>query len=64
VARIRLDQRGGPDASAVANRVESARRAALDRKLHGYFQELSRRYPVKILDPGLRDVGLPEPRER
>jgi parvulin-like peptidyl-prolyl isomerase len=64
VARVRLDQRSNPDASAVAARVESGRRTALDKKLHGYFQELKRRYPVKILDPGLRDIGLPEPRER
>lgn len=64
VARVRLDQRAGPDAAAVATRVESERRAVLARKLRGYFQELKGRYPVKILDPGLRDVGLPEPRER
>jgi len=64
VARVRLDQRNSPDASALATRVESERRTALDTRLHGYFQELKRRYPVKILDPGLKDVGLPEPRER
>ena len=59
--RLRLDRQAGPSASAVGARVQSLRRAALDRKLQGYFQELKRRYPVKILDPGLRDVGLPEP---
>jgi hypothetical protein len=64
VARLRLDQRAAPNASAVAARVESERRSTLDAKLHGYFQELKRRYPVKILDPALKDVGLPEPRER
>jgi parvulin-like peptidyl-prolyl isomerase len=64
VVRVRLDQRTTPEASAVANQVESARRLALDQKLHGYFLELKRRYPVKITDPSLRDVGLPEPRER
>jgi parvulin-like peptidyl-prolyl isomerase len=63
-ARLRLDQRAAPNASAVATRVESERRSILDAKLHGYFQELKRRYPVKILDPALKDVGLPEPRER
>jgi parvulin-like peptidyl-prolyl isomerase len=64
VTLLRLDERTTPDASAVAARVESSRRAAVDAKLHGYFQELKRRYPVKILDLSLRDVGLPEPGAR
>jgi hypothetical protein len=63
VARVRLEQRTAPGASALAARIESGRRAAIDFKLHGYFQELKRRHPVRILDPSLRDVGLPEPRE-
>jgi hypothetical protein len=61
VARVRLDRRAAPDPAAVATRVEADRRKLLDQKLHGYFVDLKRRYPVKILDPGLKDVGLPEP---
>jgi hypothetical protein len=63
MVRFRLDQRTNPEASAVTARVQSAQRAALDRKLQSYFTDLKRRYPVKILDPALRDVGLPEPRD-
>jgi hypothetical protein len=62
MVRIRLDKRAAPDPAAVASRVDSDRRQAMDQKLHAYFEELKRRYPVKIIDPGLRDVGLPEPR--
>ena len=64
MVRVRLDQRTMPSASELATRVEASRRAAMDRKLYGYFQDLKRRYPVKILEPSLRDIGLPEPRAR
>jgi parvulin-like peptidyl-prolyl isomerase len=64
VARVRLDRRAQPDPAAVATRVEADRRKLLDQKLHGYFEDLKRRYPVKILDPGLKDVGLPEPSQQ
>jgi len=64
VARVRLDRRAAPDPAAVATRVEADRRKLLDQKLHGYFVDLKRRYPVKILDPGLKDVGLPEPSQQ
>jgi parvulin-like peptidyl-prolyl isomerase len=62
MARIRLDKSAAPEPRAVAARVETDRRQAMDQKLHAYFEDLKRRYPVKILDPGLRDIGLPEPR--
>jgi hypothetical protein len=62
--RVRLDQRIGPTASELATRVEAIHRSEMDRKLYGYFMDLKRRDPVRILDPELRDVGLPEPRER
>ena len=53
-----------PDATAVSQRVEIRRRAALEHKLFGYMQELKKRYPVRILDRELEAAGLPEPRER
>jgi len=64
MARVRLDQRTVPDATAVSQRVENRRRAALEQKLFGYMQELKKRYPVRILDRELEAAGLPEPRER
>mgnify|MGYP003350772651 CR=1 FL=1 len=34
---------------------------ALEFKMREYFAKLGERYPVRILDPRLRDVVIPEP---
>jgi hypothetical protein len=61
---VRLDQRTVPDAAAVSQWADNRRRAALERRLFDYVQELKKRYPVRILDRELEAAGLPEPRER
>ncbi len=61
VARVRLERRLPPVATQLASRMENDRRARIDRQLFAYFEGLKRRYPVRILDPVLRDVALPEP---
>jgi parvulin-like peptidyl-prolyl isomerase len=61
IARVRLVERLTPPASQVTARVESQRRASLERAMRGYFDGLRKRHPVRILDARLRDVNLPEP---
>ncbi len=60
-ARLRLRERVSPDATRLASRVENDRRERLERKLFAYFEGLKSRSPVRILDPVLRNVVLPEP---
>jgi len=59
--RVRMLELRAPDAGAVASRVESERRAETERALMTYFDDLRKRYPVRILDRKLRDVMLPQP---
>ena len=61
ILRLRAREIHPPDASLLATRVESERRTATERSLVGYFEELKKRYPVRILDRTLRDVALPAP---
>lgn len=60
-ARLRLRERVSPDATRLASRLENDRRERLERKLFTYFETLKARFPVRILDPALRNVALPEP---
>jgi parvulin-like peptidyl-prolyl isomerase len=64
ILRLRMKELHAPDAGAVTTRVESERRAETERALVGYFDELKKRFPVRILDPTLRDVALPPPQGR
>jgi peptidyl-prolyl cis-trans isomerase D len=57
-ARLRVDERVMPGADVLATRSESMRDAELERRLREYFDQLKLRYPVKILDPKLRDMQL------
>ena len=59
--RLRVAKRKSPPPDRLAGQVENDRRLAFERKLSVYFEELGRRYPVKILDPVLRDTPLPPP---
>ncbi|OGF15210.1 MAG: hypothetical protein A2W00_06350 [Candidatus Eisenbacteria bacterium RBG_16_71_46] len=61
LARIRLNEVHAPSATQLSARTESERRVATQRNLYEYFEELKRRYPVRILDRALRDVTLPPP---
>ena len=61
ILRLRTSEIRPPDASALSTRVENERRAETERALVGYFEELKKRYPVRILDRTLRDVALPSP---
>jgi parvulin-like peptidyl-prolyl isomerase len=62
--RVRTSQIHPPEASALTTRVENERRMETERALVGYFEELKKRYPVRILDRTLRDVTLPPPPTR
>jgi hypothetical protein len=64
ILRVRTNQIRPPDAGALTARVEGERRTETERALVGYFEELKKRYPVRILDRTLRDVTLPPPPTR
>jgi hypothetical protein len=61
VIRVRLRNRNDPQPNVVAQRMESDRRAAMDRALRPVFDEMQHRYRVQILDSDLRGVPLPAP---
>jgi parvulin-like peptidyl-prolyl isomerase len=49
-----------PDATALASRVQAERREETDAALNAYFEELKKRFPVRILDRQLRQTLLPQ----
>ena len=61
MARVRLVERREPPRDRVMARVEELRRAAVDRRMAAWFDELKTRYPVRILDRVLGAIPLPEP---
>jgi hypothetical protein len=61
VVRLRTGKVRPPDATTLTTRMESERRVESERALGGYFEELKKRYPVRILDRSLADVALPQP---
>jgi parvulin-like peptidyl-prolyl isomerase len=58
--RVRMIERKAPARAAVFDRAGRIRTAELERRFRGYFDELKQRYPVRIVDPVLRDAPLPE----
>jgi hypothetical protein len=58
--RMRVEQREPPLPAQVDSRMASLRRNAAEAALRAYYEDLKARYPVKILDPKLRTVALPE----
>lgn len=60
-ARVRLLERMDANPAQLAARVETEKRDAAERSMVKYFEGLKKRYPVKILDPALKDVALPPP---
>lgn len=61
LARVRLDERRPPSPNQLAARLESERRLGLERNLFYYYEDLKKRYSVRILDDRLRDVVIPPP---
>lgn len=59
--RLRVTELRNPDANAVTTRAQNQGRVETERVLVGYFENLKKRFPVKILDRKLRDVMLPQP---
>jgi parvulin-like peptidyl-prolyl isomerase len=62
--RVRTVAIRAPEPNALTTRLENDSRMETDKALTGYFEELKKRYPVKILDRKLRDVMLPQPASR
>jgi peptidyl-prolyl cis-trans isomerase D len=60
LVRLRVEKLQPPDAVALQSRVESDRRAESEAALNAYFEELKKRYPVRILDRQLRQIQLPQ----
>jgi len=60
VARVRLLDRTEPTDERLRSGMDELRRAALERRMAGYYDELKARYPVRILDKQLEAIPLPE----
>jgi hypothetical protein len=63
-ARLRLDARSEPDPVTLERSVSDEWKASAGRRLHGLFEKLRERYPVRILDPDLAAMNPPVPTER
>lgn len=61
LARVRLLERSEPSEERVRDRMEDLRRAAVERRLLAYYDDLRKRHPVRILDRALNAIPLPEP---
>ena len=64
ITRVRAGECRPPDANALTTRIENERRVETERALAGYFDELKKKYPVRIVDRTLRNVSLPQPPPR
>lgn len=64
IARLRVTSRDEASAEQLAGRVEKLRQEAIDRRMYAYFEDLKKRYPVRILDARLRELDAPRPPER
>jgi len=60
VARVRLLDREDPPADRTRVRTDELRKIAVERRKQGYFDDLRKRYPVRILDKKLAAIPLPE----
>ncbi|HTR97576.1 MAG TPA: peptidyl-prolyl cis-trans isomerase [Candidatus Acidoferrales bacterium] len=60
-SRLRVVSRQTAPPDQIATRAGAIRAARLESGLSAYFNELEKRYPVRILDPKLRDVSLAQP---
>ena len=60
IARVRLLERRDPPDDRLRARCDELRRIAVERQMQGYFEDLKKRYPVRILDKKLAAIPLPE----
>ncbi len=61
IARVRLVERQEPSADRISVRLDELRKAAVERRMVSYFEDLKRRYPVRIMDRALEAIPLPAP---
>jgi len=64
MALVRYRERIEPNATQLASRIESEREAIMNRRRWEFFEDLKKRFPVRILDAALRETSLPEPPRR
>jgi len=60
MARVRLVDRVEPPADRVRVRSDELRKIAVEERMRAYFDDLRKRYPVRILDKKLAAIPLPE----
>lgn len=60
-ARFRIVDRVVPEPQQLAERAASMRAAQTEEGLRGYFEELKKRYPVKILEARMREMQPASP---
>ena len=61
IARVRLVERREPTSDRISVQIEQLRKAAIERRMSTYFDDLKQRYPVRILDRSLAAIPLPLP---
>jgi len=60
MSRLRLVEREEPTAERVSARIDELRRIETERSMQAYFEDLKKRYPVRITDRALEAIPLPE----
>jgi hypothetical protein len=63
VARVRLAERREPPTDRLLARMDELRRILVERQMAAWFEEVKKRYPVRILDRSLAAIPLPAPPE-
>jgi parvulin-like peptidyl-prolyl isomerase len=63
VARVRLAERREPSADRVEVRTDELRKIVVERQMVAWFDEVKKRWPVRILDRSLAAIPLPAPPE-
>jgi parvulin-like peptidyl-prolyl isomerase len=63
LARVRLAERQEPPPDRVQARVDELRRIVVERQMSAYFEDVKKRFPVRILDRSLAAIPLPAPPE-
>jgi hypothetical protein len=63
VARVRLAARSEPPTDRVQARVDELRRIIVERQMAAWFEDVKKRFPVRILDRSLAAIPLPAPPE-
>lgn len=61
LVRMRIAERIAPGPQQLAERAANIRAAEAEEGMRGYFEELKKRYPVKILEARMREMQLASP---